>query len=419
MNRLLAICLISLSFASTSMADIFHYNNLLVGERAMGLGGAFTAVSDDASGIMYNPAGIAFAISNDISGSANAFYQRTITYKETIGQEDFIEKSNGNTAPFFGSLLKLDHIIDGLALAFGMVNLDSELKNQNDFIANESLGLQRFHRTANIRAGTMGGGVAAALRIFSGTAIGIGVNVVTIDELVQEYQHVAYNDGRFLAQNIRTHLQVNTMEYSFGLQTAFGQLSLGTNVKVRTILSESYDSGMDQTKNFDDVFTGSLAMLPVPIETFSNQTDKEPLKSLPWEVKVGMAWFASARLLLTADVSYVAEAKEGSSQFDRNEVTNFATGAEYYITPSVPVRVGAFTNNDTRDEVEDDKSGQADHIDFVGTSLFFAWVQPNSQISLGTVYQVGEGKAQKTTGSATQDVEAESITFAFSATHSL
>ena len=61
----------------------------------MGMGGAFTAVADDASAIVYNPAGLGFALSNDLSGSANAFYQRKVTYKKTIGSKDFVEKSGG------------------------------------------------------------------------------------------------------------------------------------------------------------------------------------------------------------------------------------------------------------------------------------------------------------------------------------
>ena len=194
-NLIRVAALFSLSLPA--YGDIFHYNNLLVGERAMGLGGAFTAVSDDASGMLYNPAGIAFAISNDISGSAQAYYQRKILYKKTIGQDSFTEKSSANTAPFFGGLQKVDDIIPGMAVAFGIFNLDSELKNQNDQIENESLGLQRFHRTANIRAGTAGGGLAVGKRVLPGLAIGLSLNYINIDELIQEYQNVAYTDGRF------------------------------------------------------------------------------------------------------------------------------------------------------------------------------------------------------------------------------
>ncbi len=39
-------------------ADDSHWQNLLAGERATGLGGAFTAIADDPSGNYYNPAGL-------------------------------------------------------------------------------------------------------------------------------------------------------------------------------------------------------------------------------------------------------------------------------------------------------------------------------------------------------------------------
>ena len=202
------------------------------------------------------------------------------------------------------------------------------------------------------------------------------------------------------------------------MQWAVSEFSLGLNVRLRGVMDEKFDDGFDLTLNFDDRFQRTNELLPTPLQIFRNVQKEEPLSILPHEVRFGVAWFASASLLLSADASHHTEAKEGDSRFDREAVTNFATGAEYYITPSVPVRVGLFTNNDARPEVVAGKTGQRDHIDYYGMSLFFVWVQPNSQISVGTVYQVGTGKAQKTTGSAIQDVEADSITGAFSATHS-
>ena len=76
--------------------------------RVAALGGAFTAIADDASGVYYNPAGVAFALSNELQGSANAFPTKTTIYKDTIGDEPFTETSGGNFSPFFGILQKLD-----------------------------------------------------------------------------------------------------------------------------------------------------------------------------------------------------------------------------------------------------------------------------------------------------------------------
>jgi hypothetical protein len=53
------ICLaLALLGASGTRADPGRFQDYVVGARALGLGGAFTALSDDASGIFYNPAGI-------------------------------------------------------------------------------------------------------------------------------------------------------------------------------------------------------------------------------------------------------------------------------------------------------------------------------------------------------------------------
>ena len=50
----LFICL----FAGPLKADEGRYQDYVFGARAISLGGAFTAISNDASGIFYNPAGL-------------------------------------------------------------------------------------------------------------------------------------------------------------------------------------------------------------------------------------------------------------------------------------------------------------------------------------------------------------------------
>ena len=57
---------------STSvLADEYHYNNMLIGDRASGMGGAYTAVSDDATGMFYNPAAIVYVGDRNFSASVN------------------------------------------------------------------------------------------------------------------------------------------------------------------------------------------------------------------------------------------------------------------------------------------------------------------------------------------------------------
>ena len=95
----LALCIGTSPFAQ---ADPYHYNNMLIGERATGLGGAYSAIADDPSGLYYNPAGIVYSLGSKLSGSMNAFYQVKKRYEKALGNNDW-ERNCATLLPnFFG-----------------------------------------------------------------------------------------------------------------------------------------------------------------------------------------------------------------------------------------------------------------------------------------------------------------------------
>jgi len=62
-----------LAFSNSARADDTHYQDYPLGGRAVGLGGAFGAISNDASGIFYNPAGLVDATRDSVSISSNLY----------------------------------------------------------------------------------------------------------------------------------------------------------------------------------------------------------------------------------------------------------------------------------------------------------------------------------------------------------
>ncbi|MBI2375041.1 MAG: hypothetical protein HYV07_13675 [Deltaproteobacteria bacterium] len=60
-------------WAGAADASDTHYEDFPVGGRAVGLGGAFTAIADDPSGIFYNPAGLVDATRANVQVSANLY----------------------------------------------------------------------------------------------------------------------------------------------------------------------------------------------------------------------------------------------------------------------------------------------------------------------------------------------------------
>ena len=473
MNNLHVNIILILSLTLTNLqlkADQFHYQNILVGDRAIGMGGAFTGVSDDASGVFYNPAGLAFGLANDVSGSANAFYSRTVRFKNTLGGQDFVEKSGGSVPSFFGGVQKLGHIYPGLVFGFAVYSTDSDLKDQDDLIPSagkdpvelgtptactnaqrDSTKLLRFHRTVNHRGSTTHAGGGLSLRVTNNISVGVGANFITIDELVQEYQDVKSSmdlcladgskrsDVEQKAQNIRQHLTGSVLQPILGLQATFWErLSLGLTMKFGAYVSQQFQQSYEyrvvslETTDQDEVNKGSTHSTnnSALITQLTNITDtadssEKPLGSFPAEIRLGSAFFVSTQLLITADLSYHGAVTDSANMaglgqiYNKESVINFAGGVEYYVTPAIPVRAGFFTNRDARPQLKENQTGQKDHIDYNGGTVFVTWAQPNSHIGVGLVYQDGKGEAQKIGGSsAIQEVEANSVSIAISATHS-
>jgi len=299
--------------------------------------------------------------------------------------------------------------------------------------------LERYHRTVQHRAATTNISGAAGFRVSNSVSIGAGLNYIQVSELTQEYQDTqmrsyTVTDGLrgaesvlvVQSQNVREYLFAHGLEASIGIQAALtNTLTAGLTIRKGTYVSQGYETASELNGVKRDLVNNTVEL---PRSTVDGEKGKheKPLGTMPGEVRGGLAWFASTRFLWTLDVSHREAAKDAAKilviapRYDRGAVTNFATGAEYYVLPSLPIRVGVFTNNDSRMEVtEVDKRLSADKVDYIGESLFIAWVQPNSQIALGTVLQQGSGKARKVANSSSmQEVEASSWNVGFSATHS-
>jgi long-chain fatty acid transport protein len=85
MNR---ACLgLLLVLAPSARADFFNGRNLLIGERASLLGGAFTALADDATAGYYNPAGLVQAPGFTVSASADIYALYVLNRTERINDQ--------------------------------------------------------------------------------------------------------------------------------------------------------------------------------------------------------------------------------------------------------------------------------------------------------------------------------------------
>lgn len=95
--------------AGTARADAFHYQNFPVGQRALGMGGAATALGDHSSTGFYNPAGVALVQDITLSASLtlNAFDRRRIRngFRLPEGAAD-LEHESKPAVPVFVAVVK-------------------------------------------------------------------------------------------------------------------------------------------------------------------------------------------------------------------------------------------------------------------------------------------------------------------------
>jgi hypothetical protein len=144
-----------------AFADDGNYRPYLIGARAGGMGGAATALSDDASGPFYNPAGIAYVKHSQLSLSGSLFGVVSGTIADALGDGNDFKYSDLQTFPIQTSAvykIGSDSPADSpqaLALSIFVPNSVSQNGPNNatrlDRLgASLSLGLKGEHTESNI-----------------------------------------------------------------------------------------------------------------------------------------------------------------------------------------------------------------------------------------------------------------------------
>src|ERR1700744_18403 len=85
--------------AAAARADDSNFRPYVVGSRAAGMGGAFTAIADDGSGAFYNPGGIAFAARTQLSLSGSVYGLATGSFKDALGDGHDFSYHSLNISP--------------------------------------------------------------------------------------------------------------------------------------------------------------------------------------------------------------------------------------------------------------------------------------------------------------------------------
>lgn len=394
-THLLLILLISFFFLpGLSHAGIYNYQEVLVGEKAAGMGGAFTALADDATATFYNPAGIVQIPFNSVSASANAITVKTRTGKfflqdnEKLTSFDFIPTFWGVTA----------------STALGKVGFSIIVPESDNFELHENY--------SNVNAIGYTWNTARSDITFESDSYLIGPT------------YTFYLTPR-LSAGVSAFFLYNTFTenlYEFWDTTdAFLENSLGSNRSGTGITGK-----VGLLYKMNDKFRVSMVLRPpseIEIEAKVRQVAyvKEVgdpkvhrgnvegttsySRRLPYSSTVGLAWLPSDRFTLAFDLSYYGPADYTQKTIDLinfnpetrskniilKNVINGNLGMEYMLTTTIPVRAGIFTDFSSAPEVRDIDAAQPAHLDKYGVTLSSGNMTANSTTIVGIKYSFGQG----------------------------
>lgn len=412
---------ISMFFSPAARGDLFHYSNLLIGPRALGLGGAFTALSDDTSGLYYNPGGLALQSSLEFNGSINTFYLKKNTFEKVFGEKQFSESARGSVSSFFGLSKRISPPVLGtLQVGLAFINPDAALSDENVLIENEpDPNVIRYHRAANIRSGASQIILGAAKRMGKESGFGCAASYLDIDELEQIYQDVVQGPltadelpgtsiYSTLGQNVRQHLVLRGGGVRCGIRTGFDNgLKLGVSYNHTEIIYQNFEYDFEINKVFTDS-TGKIIQLADSNKAIlrgelqrniARTQSSNVVYTWPDEVRIGLAYQPWKPITITADAVRYGAGTGSSVRVKRAEVVNYAAGAELILANTLYFRSGVFTNNDatqTRDLGSPNQRGE--YMDYRGFSVSTGLKLRTGDYGIHYTDQRGTGLAEKISG---------------------
>ena len=404
MKRLLGLSVALLTLHA--LADEYHYNNLLIGKNAVGLGGAFTAVANDLSTVYYNPAGLA-DIGSTSMASINTFSWETTEFKNVFGNGDDFERNAFSVVPgFFGVSQAFENWTLAAALMvtdYSRERSDSDVnfslpgdaqtppQQQNQFatidIDNSAYQLNFSFGRKLDEHWSIGGSLALEYRTFETYQASGAVITQTVGDLDFTTGFIA--GARFTDTNL-------VLFPSIGALYRADNLALGMKIS----------KGI--TLNRDHKFISSINVAGIPpqvpgVLSASRIVDEACCEQrLPLNVNLGSAYRMGA-VELSFDIHYFAAVDQKVEVLEKlgtpitrplDKVINYALGMSYQIDEKTSIQLGVFTDNSMSIIDTEIPFQRAEQIDLKGISAAYNTQVFDFPVTFGLYYKFGEGKVR-------------------------
>lgn len=400
--------------ASTVFAGGYNSYQFIIGERAAGMGGAYTALADDSSALWHNPAGIAKIKHSHLNLSADAYsyamndFEGFNQFELNDGSVTSIDlrmkdMSIAPTTLVYGNKLKKKG-----AIAFGLVvpistSLEGEIAGDFEDVSNTVKYISHSANSIKLQIGMIGYGVPLGDKFNFGVSLGLGYG--SVNQSKSDSYYVYKNKTVELTHNANYYakLQMFSAQIAVGLQFHSKRHRLGLNIQTPTF--RVYN--MIKT---DTTFTTSTVVSNFGDNDYTNSSTEDNAFSFapifPARIVLGYAFVITNSWTVSIDVEAIFplnRRKIVAVNIYSTGVINIKFGTEIYLSPKYILRGGLFTDRSPTIDVMDNSDNDA-KIDYYGVTLAFAYKQglrydgknntrPGEMwTSFGLTYKLGLGK---------------------------
>jgi hypothetical protein len=391
----------------------FHYQNLNQGDKATFLGGAYTAISTDSSGMYNNPAGFIYS-KDSISASVQAYNYSDISFDSDnpdIGSS--YSKTSQGVMPSMVSYTFPELFLNG-KVGFSFLTEDSlDISQYNNFQKNSTdehteISMQETYSILN-------GGLTYSTMLndsisFGTTLYGVLRNHKYINKQFVDWE--VHNGNELYAINYTDSLYAEDKQY--GIKPIIGILyrdstnSFGLSVSKEIIVyrdyKASYSSFDFDSSMYSSIESDEIPETPVSISLGYAYRDTSKIFSFDidyhtptTEKTIGHYKHTENNISQGVVTPSITEEDDEIPTFDavRKGTVNVSLGFSLIFDKHSSLNMGLFTNFSNIDEDRlSDKYADGEDIDMYGGTISYSFpLQEKQDATIGILYSRGDGVA--------------------------
>ena len=417
---LVAATLVCCSAPSRSNAQGLYYRSIPIGERAIGLGGAYTGISDDPSATYYNPGGLTQGGRFQLLGSLMSivFTRQTIDkgFDSPNVDSDFTSKGTTTLPHFIGTVVRFGKKKFGdfrYAIAYSSFQID-----RNDFgvgiseIETESTVDLRLGNSYTMRWWGVSFGMQATEKV------SVGISVFLSSQRGNYSEDIGLSAGGTVdANGLRVGGESVTSSTSLGIDSWSFVFRLGALYRInpRWQIGFMFQPPNAPIKQNGSVFRRYVTDFNDAESSYFlyNEGDFKTKTPIPWELRTGVEYKINALNTLSVDAAVTGPVKDRNvflkpaelegldlelgayfaNTTERRWTPNVAVGAEHLFGKAV-VAGGLFTNISSAPDVPETSTDyRPEQISMFGASAAVGLDTKGYRLTVGAVGYFGRGDA--------------------------